>query len=100
MSHHQHRAEAPATVGCAVITVSDTRDESSDKSGALIKEKLTGAGHDIVHYVIVKDEPKQIKAEMAVLAEMRSCQAIILNGGTGIAARDTTYDTLTDMIEN
>ena len=99
MSHHQHRAEAPASVGCAVITVSDTRDESSDKSGALIKEKLTEAGHEIVHYVIVKDSPKQIKGEMAVLAEKRSCKAIIFNGGTGIAARDTTYDTLADMLE-
>lgn len=99
MSHHQHRREGPSSVGCAVITVSDTRDRQSDRSGKLIEDRLKESGHEVVHYVIVKDSPRQIVGELAILAEKPSCQAIILNGGTGIAARDTTYDTLAGLLD-
>ena len=98
MSHHQHRREGPASVGCAVITVSDTRDEQSDSSGKLIGDRLRESGHEVVHYVIVKDSPRQIKGELAILAEKSSCQAIILNGGTGIAARDNTFDAVSRLL--
>ncbi|MFH1568755.1 MAG: molybdenum cofactor biosynthesis protein B [Gemmatimonadota bacterium] len=99
MSHQEHRDAAPRSVGCAVITVSDSRDATTDKSGQLIKDLLVSGGHEVVHYTVVKDEPRQIKGEFAILAEKRSCQAIILNGGTGIAPRDTTYDALVGMLE-
>jgi molybdenum cofactor biosynthesis protein B len=99
MSHQEHRREAPSQVGCAVITVSDTRDESTDKSGQLIKSLLEEKGHCIVQYRIVRDEPLQIKGELAMLVQNSAVQAIILNGGTGIAPRDTTYDTLDRLLE-
>jgi len=99
MAYEEHQQKSPREVGCAVITVSDTRDEQSDKSGQLIKNLLGENGHRIVHYRIVKDSPLQIKGELATLAEKASCQAIILNGGTGIAPRDTTYDTLNGLLE-
>ena len=99
MSHHQHRREGPASVGCAVITVSDTRDRESDRSGKLIEDRLKESGHEVVHYAIVRDSPRQIEGELAILAEKSSCQAIILNGGTGIAARDTTYDALVGLLD-
>ena len=99
MAYNEHLQEAPEEVGCAVITVSDTRDESTDKSGQLIKALLGEQGHKIVRYTIVKDSPLMIKGELAILAENAACQAIILNGGTGIAPRDTTYDTLEKLLE-
>lgn len=99
MAYKEHLKEGPAQVGCAVITVSDTRDEESDKSGQLIKELLTEAGHEIVRYLIVKDSPLMIKGELAILVQNSACQAIILNGGTGIAPRDTTYDTLVKLLD-
>ena len=99
MTHHAHRQDAPDTVGCAVITVSDTRDPDSDESGRTIRDLLAEAGHQIMHYAIVKDEPRQILGELAMLVEKRSCQAVIFNGGTGIAARDTTYDTLSGLLD-
>jgi len=99
MAYEEHLKDSPGEVGCAVITVSDTRDEQTDKSGQLIKSLLEEDGHKVVSYRIVKDSPLQIKGELAILVENSACQAIILNGGTGIAPRDTTYDTLDKLLE-
>ncbi|MFC1525312.1 molybdenum cofactor biosynthesis protein B [Candidatus Latescibacterota bacterium] len=99
MSHQEHRDAAPESVGVAVITISDTRDPTTDESGQLIKELLAEKGHEIVFYAIVRDSPRQIKGELAILGERSSCRAIILNGGTGIAPRDTTFDALTGILD-
>jgi molybdenum cofactor biosynthesis protein B len=98
-SHAQHRDEAPASVGVAVLTVSDTRTKETDKSGALIIERLEGAGHTVVHRAIVKDTARQIKGELAIAIEKRGCQAVILNGGTGIAPRDNTFEVVDGLLE-
>ena len=87
-----------ASVACAVITVSDTRTFDTDKSGQLITTQLTAAGHSIISYQIVKDEPEQIAAEVNKLASWPQVQAILLNGGTGIAPRDTTYDAISQLL--
>ena len=99
MSHAEHRAAAPTSVGVAVITVSDTRNRDTDKSGQLIRELLEGAGHTVIHYAIVKDTARQIKGELAIAIEKRGCQALILNGGTGIAPRDNTFEVVNGLLE-
>ena len=99
MAYKEHLKDSPRAVGCAIITVSDTRDEQSDKSGQLIRSMLEENGHSVAYYRIVKDSPLQIKGELAILAQNPNCQAVILNGGTGIAPRDTTYDTLDKLLE-
>jgi len=86
-------------VNCAVITVSDTRVAENDKSGNFIKQSLSNAGHVISSYVIVKDEPEQIRSYMQELVNDPKLDAIILNGGTGIAPRDTTYDAIASLLE-
>ena len=82
------------TVTCAVITVSDTRSPETDTSGQLIKQLLQNAGHAIGEYAILKDEPTPIRALLAKLGQRPDLDALIFNGGTGIAPRDTTYDAL------
>jgi molybdenum cofactor biosynthesis protein B len=86
-------------VHCAVITVSDTRTPETDKSGNFIKQSMINAGHFIDHYDLVKDEPDQIREQMQKLATIATIDAIILNGGTGIAPRDTTYDAIAALFE-
>ncbi len=86
-------------VNCAVITVSDTRTEETDKSGKFIKQSLLNAGHQVSSYLIVKDEPDLIRQHMQELAQVVDLEAIILNGGTGIAPRDTTYDAISSLLE-
>jgi molybdenum cofactor biosynthesis protein B len=83
----------------AVITVSDTRTPENDKSGHFIKQSMTNAGHQLDYYTIVQDEPDQIREQMYKLAAIADLDAIILNGGTGIAPRDTTYDAIAALLE-
>lgn len=60
-AHLRHREEAPPSIACGVITVSDTRTEATDKSGQLIQQLLRDAGHQTQAYHIIKDEPSQIR---------------------------------------
>ncbi len=94
-----HRAAAPHAVRCAVLTVSDTRTPETDTSGALIRRRLAESGHAAVDYRIVKDEPEQIRQLIDAWAADTAVQAIVSNGGTGIAARDTTYDAVAGLLE-
>jgi molybdopterin adenylyltransferase len=98
-STQEHREQAPERINCAIVTVSDTRTEETDKSGAIIKQYLSDAGHTIVDYRIVKDEPDQIGPLLEELASRGDTDAIVFNGGTGIAPRDTTFDVIDRMLE-
>ena len=75
---------------CAVITVSDTRNEETDKSGRRIKELLAEAGHQIAAYKIVADDPDELGAILDECVGRDDVDVILSNGGTGIARRDQT----------
>ena len=93
-----HPDKQPIAVNCAVITVSDTRTRDTDKSGRLIQQLLSNAGHQIVTYSIVKDEPEDIRNWTIELDKNPEIEVIIFNGGTGIAPRDTTYDVVSSWL--
>jgi molybdenum cofactor biosynthesis protein B len=95
----EHREQAPERVGCAVITVSDTRTRKTDRSGRIMIERLEAQGHDVKIYEIVPDEPERIRELLERCASDDGVQAILFNGGTGIARRDTTYDVISQEIE-
>ncbi|MDQ6599927.1 molybdenum cofactor biosynthesis protein MoaB [Bacillus salipaludis] len=99
MSTKEHKKEAPKTVHCKVITVSDTRNEESDKSGRLMIDLLEQAGHKVLDYCIVKDEKAPIQEEILKGCEREDIEIIITNGGTGIAKRDVTIETVKALIE-
>ncbi len=99
MSVHEHRRQAPDSVRCFVITVSDTRTEDTDKSGQLIKELLKEDGYIVADYQIVKDEYAEIQSLLRKASNIPEIEAVLLNGGTGIALRDTTYEAVRDSLE-
>lgn len=99
MTHQPHPDTTQITVNCAVITVSDTRTQETDKSGKIIKQLIIDAGHQVIDYTILKDEPEQIRAQMETWGKRQDLDAVILNGGTGIAPRDTTYDAIASLLE-
>lgn len=99
MSTTEHKLGAPKTVNCKVITVSDTRNQDTDKSGKLMMEMLEEAGHSIVDYVIVKDEATPIKEAILKGCEREDIDIILTNGGTGIAKRDVTIETVQGMLD-
>lgn len=99
MAQQPHPDPSGMTVTCAVITVSDTRSPETDRSGQLIKQLLLDAGHAVGTYTIIRDEPAQIQTQMEVLGKRSDLGAVIFNGGTGIAPRDTTYDAIENLLE-
>ena len=74
----------------AVLTVSDTRDEKSDKSGALLVERLTAAGHELAGRAIVRDEVEAIRAQVSAWVGAPDVDLVITTGGTGFSPRDVT----------
>ena len=77
-------------LGIAVLTVSDTRDEESDRSGALLVQRLTDAGHSLAGKAIVADEVEAIREQVRAWVEDPGVDVIISTGGTGFAPRDVT----------
>ena len=102
MGYQEHeqraRAEAPESIRCGVITISDTRTPDTDMSGAAIRAALAERGHVIERYAVVKDEPGEIVALVRELVAS-GCQAILTNGGTGISRRDSTFEAIDGLIE-
>lgn len=96
MSKEHHRHDAARTA-CGVITVSDTRDEANDTSGRRIKDLLGEAGHRVVFYQIVPDEPARIARAVSELPQ--AVEVVICNGGTGLARRDTTFEAISRLLE-
>lgn len=97
-STEQHRREAPSSVRCLVVTVSDTRTPETDRSGALARELLEASGYAIAGMRIVPDEYERIQALLREAADDPAVEAVLLNGGTGIAGRDTTYEAVRDVL--
>jgi molybdenum cofactor biosynthesis protein B len=99
VSHVEHKAQAPTSVSCSVLTVSDSRTVDTDTSGRAIRQMLEDAGHVITGHSIVKDEPEQVTSYVRAKLADANTQVIITTGGTGVTARDGTYDAVDAMLE-
>lgn len=82
-----------------VITCSDSRSPDTDTSGQLIMRLLKEQGHQVMAYHLVKDEPLLIKERIGDALQTAGIQAIIVNGGTGISRRDSTFEAVDGMLE-
>ncbi|HXU88473.1 MAG TPA: MogA/MoaB family molybdenum cofactor biosynthesis protein [Methylomirabilota bacterium] len=95
----EHKATAPTSVACYVLTVSDTKTPETDTSGAVIRELLAGAGHRVTGSAIVRDEPLEVtRLVRAACADGRT-EAVILTGGTGITSRDSTFEAVDALLD-
>ena len=98
--YQQHVQSAREIVArCAIITVSDTRSQESDKSGRRIKELVSEAGHQVVAYEIVPDDPQKLGTLLGACIAREDVDAILSNGGTGIARRDLTIPVIQQRLE-
>ena len=95
----EHKSHAPASVGCFVLTISDSKTLETDTSGALIRELLSASGHRVAGHAIVKDEPAQVAAVIRSGCAAPSVEAFILTGGTGITSRDSTYEAIDALLD-
>ena len=100
MGVEEHRSTAGRPVlGFALLTVSDSRDEKSDKGGPLLASLVTAAGHRVVVRAIVKDEVAAIRDQVASFFEMEQVEALLVTGGTGLAPRDVTIEAIPPLFE-
>lgn len=99
MAVHEHKNKAHRSVRCAIITLSDTRDQTTDKSGKRIQDLLTEQEQPVTSYQILKDDPDHITAAVRALLAQVDVDVIITNGGTGIAPRDTTFEAIQGLLE-
>ena len=96
----QHQAAAALIVArCGIVTVSDTRNIDTDRSGKRIAEMLTTAGHQVVDRAIVPDDPAELRPLLAVMLSRNDIDAVITNGGTGVSRRDQTIQTVEKILE-
>ncbi|MEE8332316.1 MAG: molybdenum cofactor biosynthesis protein B [Alphaproteobacteria bacterium] len=86
-------------VRIAVLTVSDTRTEETDRSGALLAEKLTDAGHLLADKIIVKDEQDLIAAQLRQWIADPEVEVVLATGGTGVTGRDVTTEAFASVYE-
>jgi len=99
MSHEAHRAEAPASVRCQIVTISDTRTLDTDTSGRAIADLLRQAGHEVLERVVVKDDRAAIRAVLVEMLDRADARAVITTGGTGISSRDNTFEVVNGLLE-
>jgi molybdenum cofactor biosynthesis protein B len=99
VSQQEHKSEAPASVRCFILTISDTRTEDTDASGRAISALLIGAGHRVEGHAIVKDDPGDVVRILSEQLSGSDVQAIITTGGTGLTSRDSTYEAVTELLD-
>ncbi len=99
MSHQEHKSKGPTSVGCFVLTVSDTRTADTDTSGRAIRHLLEEAGHIVTGHTIVADEPDLVTATVRRWLADSSTRAVITTGGTGVSRRDGTFEAVDGLLQ-
>jgi molybdenum cofactor biosynthesis protein B len=98
VSSQDHKAAAPALVRVFVLTVSDTRTDANDTSGAAIIEALKAAGHQVAGKAIEPDEPARVAELIRQQVAIGDADAIITSGGTGLTSRDSTFEAIDALL--
>lgn len=87
------------SLGIAVLTVSDSRDENSDKSGKLLAQRLTDAGHRLLDKAIVPDDKYAIRASVSQWILADAVNVVLTTGGTGVTGRDGTPEAVLPLLD-
>lgn len=96
---HSNRLVAPRPVGCAILTVSDTRRGDDDRSGARMHELLERAGHLVTRRAWSRDERRAVRTAASALLGRRDTDVVLVTGGTGMAPRDVTPEALASLYQ-
>ncbi len=97
MSHLADQSFVPLNI--AVLTVSDTRSAETDTSGQLLVDRLLAAGHRLASRVLLKDDLYRIRAQVANWIAEETVQVVLITGGTGFTARDSTPEAVGCLLD-
>lgn len=98
VGEHRESAGAPR-FGVALVTASDTRRGAEDRSGALARELLEGAGHRVVDAEVVPDEAASLRRAVEGALGRAEVDAVLVSGGTGLAPRDVTVEAVAPLFQ-
>ena len=98
-STQEHRRKAARPITVSILTVSDTRTLENDSGGQLIEELIREAGNYVLQRAIVADETYKIREAARQMIEAETCEALLVTGGTGLAARDCTPEALEPLFD-
>jgi len=98
-STQEHRSKAARPVTVSILTVSDTRTLEDDLGGQLIEQQILAAGHRVCQREIVVDETHKIREIAKRLIDAEACEALLVTGGTGLAARDCTPEAIEPLFD-
>lgn len=99
MGLDQHRTAGPASVTAYVVTLSDTRDTTTDAGGGLVRAALEAAGHVVAGARIVREDAAMVRAALLEVLDATGHEVVVVTGGTGMAPRDVAYDVLATLYE-
>ena len=97
MSHH--RQETPRRLSLALLTISDTRTLDDDRSGSTARRLIEAAGHEILDYRILPDEPEAVRGLVEAWLQREACDGVVTSGGTGVSRRDRTFEALCGLFD-
>lgn len=97
----QHRDESGRRppVRCALVTVSDTRTEATDESGALMRRLVEGAGHAVVASALLGNDEHAVREHVRALTARDDVDAVLITGGTGLGTRDRTVEAVRALLQ-
>lgn len=99
MAHDDKKAREFVPLAIAVLTVSDTRTEETDKSGQLLAARIRDAGHRLAAKAIEKDDVYRIRARVSAWIADPDVRVVITTGGTGLTGRDGTPEAVTPLLD-
>ena len=99
VSVDEHRAQAPTRFGFAILTVSDSRTDRTDRGGPRLIELVTAPGHQVVWRRIVRDDLQEIRDGVRDAVHPPEVDCLLVTGGTGVARRDSTIEAVQPLLE-
>jgi molybdenum cofactor biosynthesis protein B len=96
---HQAAGAKSGPLGFAVLTMSDSRTPETDKSGQYLQKAIAAAGHRVIRYALVPDDPTQIGAWLDEALADPAVAIVVTNGGTGISLRDNAYESIVKRLD-
>ena len=94
-----HKSYSPTSLGFGLITVSDSRVESNDTGGRILREMVEAAGHRVVGVDRVPDEVAEIRRATLALLATPGVDVVVTTGGTGFSPRDVTVEAVAPLFE-
>jgi molybdenum cofactor biosynthesis protein B len=96
---HRREAQALGALRIAVLTVTDSRTESTDESGPLARRLLEAAGHEIARHALLPNDEPRVRALVSDWLAMGDLAAVVITGGTGLGSKDRTVEAVTPLFE-